>query len=219
MKGGPGRKPRACSECKRQKMKCDVSNGSRKCKHCLRRNVECSLLFVQPTLSHGLDESLNPKTPSAIERYEQKIDALHHEIGEMRGNLEALVQGGARLAVSSSKSKQNGDGMEDVSFTPHSHGVQKLPSNVSAREDNMQMAMTRENSMEPEETQDIETTQQGAVTVDEPMSSLYEVTRLRNIRSNQARTVRPLVHNTANVNDFITRGVLSEAEAQELYDT
>lgn len=90
--------------------------------------------------------------------------------------------------------------------------TQTSPAGLSStREDNTQMAMTRENSLEPEHKPD------HAVTVEEPMSSLYEVTRLRNIRSNKAKTVRPMPGSQGELNDFISRGVISEHEAEELY--
>lgn len=82
----------------------------------------------------------------------------------------------------------------------------------SIREDNTQMAMTRENSLEPDQSL-------SAVTVEEPMGSLYEVTRLRNIRSNKAKTARPLPGSQGELNDFISRGTISENEAEELYKT
>lgn len=80
----------------------------------------------------------------------------------------------------------------------------------SIREDNTQMAMTRENSLEPDQSV-------SAVTVEEPMGSLYEVTRLRNIRSNKAKTARPLPGSQGELNDFISRGTIPESEAEELY--
>lgn len=77
------------------------------------------------------------------------------------------------------------------------------------------MAMTRENSLEPAHNGE----GNGAVTVEEPMNSLYEVTRLRNIRSNQTNTTRPQLGSQAELDDFISRGVISELEAEELYQT
>lgn len=76
--------------------------------------------------------------------------------------------------------------------------------------------MTRENSVEPAPHGDHTN---GAVTVEEPMGSLYEVTRLRNIRSNKAKTARPLAGGQGEPNDFISRGVIPEYEAEELYRT
>ncbi|KAL2842566.1 hypothetical protein BJY01DRAFT_200727 [Aspergillus pseudoustus] len=75
------------------------------------------------------------------------------------------------------------------------------------------MAMTRENSLEPAMNSD----GNEPVTLEEPMGSLYEVTRLRNIRSNKAKTARPSPGTNSELKDFISRGVIAEAEAEELY--
>lgn len=83
------------------------------------------------------------------------------------------------------------------------------------------MAMTRENSLEPVPTGMYGDQAVGsmatAVTVDEPMGSLYEVTRLRNIRSSRAKMVRPPRDGRDELDDFISKGVISEAEAEGLY--
>lgn len=212
---GPGRKSRACRECKRQKMKCEVPPGSRECTHCLRRDIECSLQFTKPSMpSNG--EGL-PSTSTSVQRYEQKIDALYSELNHMRSTLDALVQRGAAIIETGTGVEKGRSMQQEFSSTPYSNPAQTLVSDSSAREDNMQMAMTRENSMDSEQTPHEENSQNGALTVNEPMSSLYEVTRLRNIRSNQSRTTRPLAEDDGKVNDFITRGVISESEAEELY--
>jgi hypothetical protein len=65
------------------------------------------------------------------------------------------------------------------------------------------MAMTRENSPEPNGRGP---QAQNSLLVTEPMGSLYEVTRLRNIRSNQARVVR-FGDDSDRELDFIARGV------------
>ena len=94
-------------------------------------------------------------------------------------------------------------------------GSTTSPAGLSGREDNTQMAMTRENSLEPQTNGD---PGNGSVTLEDPMGSLYEVTRLRNIRSNKSKTTRPLLEGGRELNDFISRGVISEREAQELYE-
>ncbi|CZS92161.1 related to C6 transcription factor [Rhynchosporium graminicola] len=68
------------------------------------------------------------------------------------------------------------------------------------------MAMTREHSLEPEPSKIDDTL------VSAPMGSLYEVTRLRNLRSNPNAKSGPRV-----VEDFISKGKVSEAEAEELF--
>jgi len=73
------------------------------------------------------------------------------------------------------------------------------------------MAMTRESSNEPGAPQDDHGTLVAA-----PMGTLYEVTKLRHLRGN------PRAQPAMNANlesDFISRGVISESEAQELFDS
>lgn len=66
------------------------------------------------------------------------------------------------------------------------------------------MAMTRENSPEPAQGVGSGT---ASVLVTEPMGGLYEVTRLRNIRSNQAKLDRSGPESDDHLDDFIARGV------------
>lgn len=75
------------------------------------------------------------------------------------------------------------------------------------------MAMTRENS--PETLVDDDGNE--PVTLEEPMGSLYEVTKLRNLRSNKAKTTRAVAGHNGEIHDFISRGIISEEEAEDLY--
>ncbi|KAL5610758.1 hypothetical protein FOBRF1_006875 [Fusarium oxysporum] len=79
------------------------------------------------------------------------------------------------------------------------------------------MAMTRENS--PNSSSDNE---EGGVpkpvTLMEPMGSLYEVTRLRSIRSNKATTTKSAQDTGDDIQYFISRGVISENEAADLFN-
>ena len=189
--------------------------GGRTCVQCQRKNLNC--IIRSQTKANTADPG--PATEVESLSHEHQIKALKNELSEMKCSLETLVQRGAAILDSSAIKERTGKTRNNNSFTPHSLGAQTFPSEASLRDDNMQMAMTRENSMEPEPTQHADRFQQDPVTVDEPMSSLYEVTRLRNIRSNKASTVRPHAGYEAHANDFIARGVVSEAEAQELYAT
>ncbi|KAK5081137.1 hypothetical protein LTR05_007930 [Lithohypha guttulata] len=102
------------------------------------------------------------------------------------------------------------------SSTPQIGTFTQSPFEGSLSKDDHGMAMTREPS--PENT-DGHQRPDTAVQVTEPMGSLYEVTRLRNIRSNQARVSRPGLESSGQVEDFIARGIIDEAEAEELYNT
>jgi hypothetical protein len=74
------------------------------------------------------------------------------------------------------------------------------------------MAMTRENSQEP--------TQSRADTlVTDPMGALYEVTKLRNLRSNNLHGHAYAARPTILEDDFISKGKVSEADAEELFRT
>ncbi|KAF2108127.1 hypothetical protein BDV96DRAFT_653023 [Lophiotrema nucula] len=202
--GGPGRKPRACQECKRQKMKCEAVPGERRCRNCQRRNLECVMKYTASNLSITDVEN----------RYEQKIDTMRSEIQAIQSTLQALLH------------QNNTPSVQQMLPTPGAHpittpGSERARSNASEiahtrQVENTQMAMTRENSLEPEACNE-EDERQKAVLVEEPMGSLYEVTRLRNIRSNRAKTARPANRSSEELDDFITREVISEHEAEELY--
>ncbi|KAK7421722.1 hypothetical protein QQZ08_009810 [Neonectria magnoliae] len=203
--GGPGRKSKACHECRKLKMRCEIFPGDRKCRHCLRRKVECIFKPSSVSMSNGED------FPTlSMERYEQKIDSMRHEIELMRRSLDTVIaeKRQPQLPETQCLTVQN-----PLTVTP---GSTTSPAGLSSREDNTQMAMTRENSLEPAPSHD---QGNGAVTVEEPMNSLYEVTRLRNIRSNRAKTARTIPGSQGELNDFISRGVISEHEAEELYKT
>ncbi|KAL4802398.1 hypothetical protein BDV18DRAFT_166983 [Aspergillus unguis] len=202
--GGPGRKSKACLECKKLKMKCEVFPGDRKCRQCLRRKAHCIFRPAPYAVQNG------PAT-GITDRYEQKMDSMTEEMKRMRESLDAL------LALKQSHSSTSPDGGHSVHIPLTSTPLSTTsPAGLSTREDNTQMAMTRENSLEPAPHGDH---RDGAVTVEEPMGSLYEVTRLRNIRSNKAKTARPHAGAQGELNDFISRGVISEDEAEELYRT
>lgn len=227
---GPGRKSRACLECKKLKMKCEVFPGDRKCRHCLRRKVDCIIT----------KRSYTSQTDAVMEGYEQKIDAMRAEIQQMRQSLDAVLRGERSTAAASVSGPSTAEGgpasllreeqqaaqtllavnqqQAPPSGTPgRTPGSSTSPAGLSGREDNTQvmMAMTRENSLEPQPGGD---QGNGPVTLEDPMGSLYEVTRLRNIRSNRSKTTRPLPGSQGELNDFISRGVISEAEAEELYE-
>jgi hypothetical protein len=146
---------------------------------------------------------------TSFDRYEEKIDEMREEMKLMRQSLDAVLEkrSPAPMAFDVVSSLQHASIGTPLSGTS--------PAGLSTiREDNTQMAMTRENSLELVQPSDHPN---AAMTVEEPMSSLYEVTRLRNIRSNRARTARPTSVHHGGLNDFISRGVISEPEAEELY--
>ncbi len=73
------------------------------------------------------------------------------------------------------------------------------------------MAMTRENSQEPEHDE-----AKSSTIIADPMRSLYEVTKLRNLRSNPQSRLRQRY--TSSEDDFISSGKVSLQDAEHLFD-
>ncbi len=135
---------------------------------------------------------------------------MREEIQHMRASLVTLISQGAAVSKPSPPAIVH-DGARNIPRDT----AGPIDSQLSTREDNMHMAMTRENSLEPANSR--EQNGHGSVTVEEPMGSLYEVTRLRNIRSNRARTVRFVGEGGGELKDFISRDVIPQGEAEDLY--
>lgn len=135
---------------------------------------------------------------------------MRSEIRRMRMSLDKLVgqNKAGPVPLEAVSEKLLVQTKEPPTETPHSNTA----DTVLSRDDNIHMAMTRENSPAADHGPN------GAVTVEDPMNSLFEVTRLRNIRSNHSKRMRPAPESRDELNDFITRGVISEAEAEELYN-
>ncbi|KAF2662267.1 hypothetical protein K491DRAFT_646198 [Lophiostoma macrostomum CBS 122681] len=190
---------RSGQECKRQKMKCEALPGDRRCRNCLRRGVECVMKCISVALTSR----------------RQKLDSMRDEIKTINFTLQALLNQNSTPNPRNTQCTPIVNTMTTPGsdLNPRSAASEALHSRQI---DNAQMAMTRENSLEPEASHD-ETDRQEAVRVEEPMGSLYEVTRLRNIRSNRAKTARGAHRSSEELDDFITRGVIREHEAEELY--
>ncbi|ETS74504.1 hypothetical protein PFICI_14370 [Pestalotiopsis fici W106-1] len=144
--------------------------------------------------------------------YERKIDSMREEIKQMRESLETLIHQGVTMQKPERPPTPGHVNQMRAADSGSSPAMAALPPGA---EDNMRMAMTRENS--PDQTSNGEQGPGGSVNVEEPMGSLYEVTRLRNIRSNKAKTARSQAGGNREVNDFISRGVISLPEAEDLY--
>ncbi|KAJ5980981.1 hypothetical protein N7481_008279 [Penicillium waksmanii] len=202
--GGPGRKPRACLACRHLKMKCEILQDQSRCKRCHKKDLDC-VAFRKP------------KLPAvSYESNEDLIDAMRREIQNLQKTIHSLVSNhegprpeipGPILDSQVSPSGPSGS----------SQSLGQSPANLSScakATENHGMAMTRENSPEPTQDTNLGAT---SVLVTEPMGGLYEVTRLRNIRSNQAKLDISGPSGEENMDDFISRGVISEEEAEDLY--
>lgn len=173
------RKTRACHECRRLKMKCEVLPDETRCTRCRKKDLECGFKPVD-TLA-----------PSIVAEYDQKLESMRQDIQSLKRGFDIVL---------------NALGQKNQPAQPSPSGFSDSVVSARSCRENRAMAMTRENSPEPGARNQA----QNSLLVPEPMGSLYEVTRLRNIRSNQAKVVRHRDEDDQNIDDFITRGVSSK---------
>jgi hypothetical protein len=163
------------------------------------------------------------KKQSETDYSRRKLDTMRAEMQQIQQTLNALLHQGALPGVDVSPPAVSlrpplPPPATETHFSPRGSEVNAMTTASdtvhSTRGDNMNMAMTRENSPDAPSHGDHS---QISVLVTEPMGGLYEVTQLRNIRSNQAKIVRPETDGGGQPDDFIAREVISETEAEELY--
>ncbi|KAL5610767.1 hypothetical protein FOBRF1_006884 [Fusarium oxysporum] len=177
--------------------------------------------------SLGFEQKVDLMREDILDIKHATVDSIQDEIRQVKDSLELLTSHltlfsdahekeheTSRMLLSTSSSNIRGSTMQDtpsqlISISPRG------PS--SMRLDNINMAMTRENSVDGHSEED-QAEMAGLVTLEEPMGSLYEVTRLRNIRYNKAKTTKPAEDTPDQLDDFISRVVISEHEAEELYN-
>lgn len=143
-----------------------------------------------------------------------QIDSMRREIQNLQKTIHSLVSNHERPQpqisgpVLDSQVSPYGpsESIKSIGQSP-SLSISQSPANLSScakATENHGMAMTRENSPEPTQDTNLGAT---SVLVTEPMGGLYEVTRLRNIRSNQAKLDISGPSGEEKMDDFISRGV------------
>ncbi|KAK9350461.1 hypothetical protein V1523DRAFT_80133 [Lipomyces doorenjongii] len=181
-------KVRACSECKRQKIKCEMKTGEPSCSGCIKKGHKC---VVNNELHQFIEESHEWKS-YYVSQLEQVRAAVYDLL--RRNEMPDL----STYAVTHHRSTPI---MEPSA--PQAAAVIEHMNSSSA------MAMTRENSQEPalEESE----------LVAAPMRSLYEVTKLRNLRSNLNSVSNGPSPPSVLEQDLISRGCVSLDEAEMLF--
>jgi hypothetical protein len=195
------RKIRACTECKGHKIKCDMPPAASKCVRCQRLKLEC---VVNKSLQTLLDDESQWKT-----MMQQRADGLQSAVAAL---LEKLDMPNLDNFVPRSPAMGSNNGQAPArNQSPHydSNNGASPRAEIGRRGEVIGMAMTRENSLEPEQQKEAEETLV-------PMANLYEVTKLRNLRSYQSGR-RPLTGDMLMREDFITRGLISLDEAKDLF--
>ncbi|KAG8419424.1 hypothetical protein J3458_004291 [Metarhizium acridum] len=184
------RKIRACQACQNRKIKCDLDPGQEQCARCARLGLKC---VVNKSLQTLLDSENEWK--KNIEAQMQSLQAALCEVQRALNMPHPVPNQLPGLQAS------NG-------FRGGGHGPSMQPP-PQARADGpvpvRPTGMARENSVEPE----VQETDDQAM-VNAPMASLYEVTKLRNVRSDPwARMHRP--QSRSRKPDFISQGKASSS--------
>ncbi|KAF2692055.1 hypothetical protein K458DRAFT_438307 [Lentithecium fluviatile CBS 122367] len=176
-------KIRACAECKRHKIKCEPVAGEQKCSKCLRSNLEC--------IPH------NPNQRFHEEDALWKANATA-ELSQLRSAVQVLLRHNQLPDLASVTDK-----------TPTGTIISPLNASENGAHTTMivpPMDMTRENSVESDLGEESEL-------VPAPMRSLYDLTRIRNLRSHIGRKT----DTNSMEDDFIGQGIISESEAETLF--
>ena len=165
-------KSRACSECKKHKIKCQVDDGREKCRRCHRQNLPC---VTNNSLQKFVEDDTHWK--AAAEAQASKLEAAISDVlRHLRlPNLET-------------------------------YGSDRLPA-ISRPVETAEA--TRENSREP----DLD----GGRIVSAPTDALYEVTRIRTLRSD--RSGEKIQKDDLLESDFIARGILNLDIAESLFES
>ncbi|KAH7402690.1 fungal-specific transcription factor-like protein [Pyrenochaeta sp. MPI-SDFR-AT-0127] len=187
----PPRTPRirACAECKRHKIKCEPVDNEPKCAKCLRSGTECVPYNLNQRL---LDEDASWKANATA------------ELGQLRSAVERLLHHNKLPDL---------DSLQESSPHPQSgQTVTISPTNVVTENGHTTlvvpppMDMTRDTSVEPESGEE-------SSLVTAPMRSLYDLTKIRNLRS----SARWNPKSNSVEEDFIAQGLVPLAEAENLF--
>ena len=185
--------------CQNRKIKCDLEPGQEQCARCSRLGLKCIVNKSLQTLLDGENEWKKS--------IEDQMRNLQTTLSDIQRTLH-MPRPPAHLAS-----------VEASDLTVSSAGAQALPGQMATQAPVetavpiQPSGMTRENSVEGEAPAGDDQTM-----VNAPMASLFEVTKLRNVRSEPwARRHRP--PSLMQRPDFIAQGKFDAQEAERLFAT
>ncbi|CAI7580119.1 unnamed protein product [Penicillium palitans] len=185
-------KARACAECKRHKIRCEFRTGETTCTKCTRSGIKCVVNdFSQKFVD---DDGI----------WKSQANATMHQLQAAVSHL--LRQGGLpELSTYAPGDTLNGPSPAE-SYHGHHPSVDRSQTQTSHQEG---LGVVMDVTREPSPEQDL----QDPDLVPAPMRSLYEVTKLRNLRNNHVEAPKQ----TLLEEDFISRRLISLHEAEELF--
>ncbi|KAL5340109.1 hypothetical protein BJX70DRAFT_362207 [Aspergillus crustosus] len=185
-------KARACAECKRHKIRCEFKENEVSCTKCVRSGIKCVVNdFSQKFVD---DDGVWKSRASAT-------------IQQLQAAVSHLLRQGGLPELSTYSAGDSPTGPSPAAAPAYHAGTRLLinDSPTDVKPDGPGLVVTREPSQEPD-LQDREL-------VPAPMRSLYEVTKLRDLRNNHIE----LPKSTLLEEDFLSRGLISIQEAEELF--
>ncbi|CAI7597347.1 unnamed protein product [Penicillium glandicola] len=185
-------KARACAECKRHKIRCEFRPGESTCTKCTRSGIKC---VVNDFSQKFVDDDGIWKSQANATMLQLQAAVSH-----------LLRQGGLpELSTYAPGDTLNGTSPAE-SYHRHHPSVDRSQTQTSHQEG---LGVVMDVTREPSPEQDLRDPE----LVPAPMRSLYEVTKLRNLRNNHVEAPKQ----TLLEEDFISRRLISLHEAEELY--
>ncbi|KAF7715635.1 Transcriptional activator of proteases prtT [Penicillium ucsense] len=200
------RRIRACTECKKHKVRCDMKTGESICSRCRRMNLEC---VVNKSLQTLLEDEADWKSMVELAMtdllrkaqlpelsYYQTASGTIETSSRKRGRQDSTVSLEEAGYINGNRSKKN-----SLDLTARRSGGSVSSYHAPAQRQS-QYQIDHE-----------ETDETSLVTA--PMGSLYEVTQLSENKDNlESEKYAP---DQALVTDFISRGIVDINEAEELF--
>ncbi|KAF2033092.1 hypothetical protein EK21DRAFT_109229 [Setomelanomma holmii] len=176
------RKVKACALCRKQKIKCIMSDSGPPCKRCTERNLSCVL---------------NKSLQTLIEERSQWKDTVIDDLGSIH---TALQQALAKLSL------------------PQAPPLRTSASQLQEEENQPEAAEREEDVPSYDSSPRLSPKDDGLPNA--PIDSLYQITRLRNLRSDESPAGRKssLDRSSITFNDFISKGLVSFEDAERLVD-
>ncbi|KAJ5965927.1 hypothetical protein N7481_012641 [Penicillium waksmanii] len=200
------RRIRACTECKRHKVRCDMKAGESSCSRCRRMGLEC---VVNKSLQTLLEDEAEWKTTIELAMTDLLRKAQLPEL--------SYYQAGGGSTETPSKKRSRKESTVSVDDVGYAYGHHKAASADTPIPGTTGSSSSTYTFPQPQTQYSIDREETAATSlVTAPMGSLYEVTQLSENRESSSPTQR-YPSDQALVTDFISRGVVELQEAEELF--
>ncbi|KAL4906931.1 hypothetical protein BDW74DRAFT_130557 [Aspergillus multicolor] len=199
------RRIRACTECKRHKVRCDMNVGETVCQRCRRMGLDC---VVNKSLQTLLDDEAEWKSTIELAMADLLRKAQLPEL--------SYYQAVGKSAESPPKKRDRKASTVSTDDTPPAvgeNGVAGSANSAVRPGADISSLPTADLAQQPQYAIDKEENGVASL-VTAPMGSLYEVTQLSDIRATSPG--RQHAHDL--VTDFVSRGAVDLQEAEELFD-